>query len=127
MGLLDIHANNGQVIGTAVALNLLLNIPIVAGCAISVLDVLIILIFYNPNGSMRGLRIFEFFVAFLVLGVVVCFAIELSLINVPDLGELFRGYVPSSALIERDGYVTVTHLSNLQLTSHPASSKPAAS
>lgn len=92
-----------QVIGTAVALNLLLHIPLVAGCAISIVDVLIILIFYNPNGSMRGLRIFEVFVAFLVLGVVVCFAIELSLIEVGNLRELFRGYLPSSALIERDG------------------------
>lgn len=100
-----------QVIGTAIALNLLLHIPLVAGCAISILDVLLILMFYRPGnsmrpgGSLRGLRVFEFFVAFLVLGVVICFAIELSLVDIPNVRELFRGYLPSRALIERDGCV----------------------
>lgn len=44
-----------------------------AGCAISILDVMIILLFYSPNGSMRGLRLFEASVAGLVLAVVICF------------------------------------------------------
>ena len=52
---------------------------------------------------MRGVRIFEGFVALLVLGVVICFAIELSLIPKQDVGELFRGYLPSDVLIQRDG------------------------
>lgn len=94
-----------QVIGTAIALNLLSNgrLPLVAGCAISILDTLIILLFYNPTGSMRGLRAFEFFVMGLVLAVVVCFCIQMSLIENTSVGEVFRGYLPSSAVVEQKG------------------------
>ncbi|KAJ5871745.1 uncharacterized protein N7529_004098 [Penicillium soppii] len=92
-----------EVVGSAIALNLLLNIPLVAGCAITLVDVLFILIFYRPNGAMWGLRLFEFFVMALVLGVVVCFCIQLSLIQDQSVGEVFRGYLPSSAIIKSEG------------------------
>lgn len=93
-----------EVIGTAIALNLLLNVPLVTGCAISIVDVLVILAFYRPNGSIRGLRLFELFVALLVLGVVVCFCYQLSLIgDRATAREVLRGYAPSSALIESRG------------------------
>ena len=93
-----------EVIGTAIALNVLIKVPLVAGCAISIIDVLIILFFYNPSGmSMRALRLFELFVALLVLGVVICFCYQLSLIQGVGVGEVFRGYLPSSALVESEG------------------------
>lgn len=92
-----------EVIGTAIALNVLLHIPLVAGCAISILDVLIILLFYNPSGSMRALRAFEFFVMALVLGVVICFCFQLSLIKDTSVGEVLRGYLPSSAIVQSQG------------------------
>ncbi|KAE8133416.1 natural resistance-associated macrophage protein-domain-containing protein [Aspergillus pseudotamarii] len=92
-----------EVVGSAIALNLLLKIPLVAGCAITLADVLFILIFYKPDGSMLGLRIFEFFVMGLVLGVVVCFSIQLSLIRDQSVGDVFRGYLPSSAIVESTG------------------------
>ncbi|GAB1192274.1 hypothetical protein APSETT444_001463 [Aspergillus pseudonomiae] len=41
-----------EVVGSAIALNLLLKIPLVAGCAITLADVLFILIFYKPDGVM---------------------------------------------------------------------------
>ena len=90
-------------IGSAIALNLLLKIPLVGGCAITLVDVLLILIFYSPNGSVRRLRFFEYFVAALVLAVVICFCIQLSLISETSVGEVFRGYLPSSALVEGQG------------------------
>ncbi len=62
---------------------------------------MIILIFYQPNGSMRGLRTFEFFVMALVLAVVICFCIQLSLIQNTTPGEVFLGYLPSRFLIEQ--------------------------
>lgn len=93
-----------EVIGTAIALNLLLNVPLVAGCAISIVDVIVILFFYRPNrGTMRGLRLFEFFVALLVMGVVVCFCFQLSLIKDTGVGEVFKGYLPSKALVQGQG------------------------
>ena len=52
---------------------------------------------------MRGLRVFEYGVMALVLGVVVCFCIELSLIRVTNVGSLFRGFLPSSALVQSEG------------------------
>ncbi|KAL5340480.1 natural resistance-associated macrophage protein-domain-containing protein [Aspergillus crustosus] len=92
-----------EVVGSAIALNLLLHIPLVAGCAITLADVLFILIFYRPNGSMVGLRLFEFFVMALVLGVVICFCIQLSLIKEQSVGDVFRGYLPSSAIVQSNG------------------------
>ena len=89
-------------IGTAIALNLLIpQIPLVAGCALSILEVMLILVFYRPSGSMRGLRAFEYFVMLLVLAVVVCFCVELSLIRNTSAAEVLRGYLPSRALVEQ--------------------------
>ncbi|KAF2734263.1 natural resistance-associated macrophage protein [Polyplosphaeria fusca] len=90
-----------EVIGTAIALNILLKVPLVAGCAISIVDVLLILIFYRPSGTMRALRAFEFFVMALVLGVVVCFCFQLSKITAP-VGDVFRGFLPSSTLVQSE-------------------------
>ncbi|GME24782.1 Natural resistance-associated macrophage protein [Neofusicoccum parvum] len=92
-----------EVIGTAISLNVLLKVPLVAGCAISIVDVLIILLFYKPSGSMRALRYFEYFVMLLVLGVVVCFCFQLSLIKDTPVGDVFRGYLPSKAIVESKG------------------------
>ncbi|KAL8949714.1 MAG: hypothetical protein Q9222_004206 [Ikaeria aurantiellina] len=92
-----------EVIGSAIALNLLLKIPLVGGCALTLVDVLIILIFYSPDGSMRRLRAFECFVMCLVLGVVICFCVQLSYIQKTSVGEIFRGYLPSSAVVEGEG------------------------
>lgn len=90
-----------EVIGTAIALNLLEpRIPLVAGCAISIADVLIVLLFFNSKGSMKGIRVFEVFVAALVLAVVVCFCVQLGLIKNTTAGEVFLGYLPSHALVQ---------------------------
>lgn len=56
---------------------------------------------------MKGLRAFEMFVMALVLGVVICFCIQLSLIKDTPVGDVFRGYLPSSAIIEAQGYVNL--------------------
>ncbi|KAJ6060981.1 hypothetical protein N7444_001677 [Penicillium canescens] len=92
-----------EVIGFAIALNLLIpQVPLVAGCAISIIDVMVILLFYRPEGSMKGLRYFEMFIISLVLAVVVCFCVQMSLIRVTTPGEVFKGYLPSKSLIESE-------------------------
>lgn len=53
---------------------------------------------------MWGLRLFEYFVMALVLAVVVCFCIQLALIEDQSIGQVFRGYVPSSAVVQSQGY-----------------------
>ncbi|KAM5347361.1 hypothetical protein ACJ41O_010366 [Fusarium nematophilum] len=93
-----------EVIGFAIALNLLIpQVPLVAGCAISIADVMVILLFYRPENSMKGLRLFEYFIICLVLGVVVCFCIQLSLIQDTPVGQVFKGYLPSGAIVEQEG------------------------
>ncbi|KAJ0343179.1 hypothetical protein COL154_011386 [Colletotrichum chrysophilum] len=93
-----------EVIGFAVGLNLLIPaIPLVAGCAISILDVMVILFFYRPHGSMKALRTFEYFIVGLVMAVVVCFCIQLSLIQETPVGDVFEGYLPSHAIVEAKG------------------------
>ncbi|KAL5614682.1 uncharacterized protein BROUX77_000519 [Berkeleyomyces rouxiae] len=93
-----------EVIGFAIGLNLLApKVPLVVGCAISILDVMVTLMFYQPHGSIRGLRFFEMFIVSLVMGVVVCFCIQLSMINDTPIGDVFRGYLPSSAILESKG------------------------
>ncbi|EXJ81799.1 manganese transporter [Capronia coronata CBS 617.96] len=92
-----------EVIGSAIALNLLLHIPLVAGCAITLVDVLLLLMLYRPDGSMGRLRLFEYFVMGLVLGVMVCFCVQLSFIQNTTAGEVFQGYLPSSAIVNGNG------------------------
>ncbi|KAL2433926.1 Manganese transporter SMF1 [Exophiala dermatitidis] len=92
-----------EVIGSAIALNLLLHIPLVAGCAITLVDVLLLLLLYRTDGSMTRIRLFEYFVMGLVLGVMVCFCIQLSFIRDTSAGEVFKGYLPSSAIVENNG------------------------
>ncbi|KAI8241916.1 metal ion transporter metal ion transporter [Colletotrichum sp. SAR 10_99] len=92
------------VIGTATALHLLIpKLPLLACVILTLLDVVFIVIFYRPDGSMRGLRLFEIGVCFLVLGVVVCFCIQLSLIQNTTVGQVFRGYLPSGSIIQTQG------------------------
>lgn len=92
------------VIGTATALHLLIpRLPLIACVVLTIVDVVFIVVFYRPDGSMRGLRIFEIGVCVLVLGVVVCFCIQLSLIEDTTVGQVFRGYLPSSSIIETQG------------------------
>jgi metal iron transporter len=68
---------------------------------------------------MKGLRIFEYFVVALVLGVVICFCIQLSLIENTSVGEVFRGYLPSSAIVEPNGFVPLPSPTAIQkLTFH---------
>merc|ERR1712169_103364 len=52
---------------------------------------------------MTKLRLFEYFVMALVLGVVICFCIQLSYIQDASVGEVFKGYLPSSAIIKDNG------------------------
>jgi metal iron transporter len=39
----------------------------------------------------------------LVLGVVICFCIQLSLIKEQSVRDVFRGYLPSSAIVQSKG------------------------
>lgn len=90
-----------EVVGTAIALQILFNIPLTTGVILTVLDVLIILMCYRPDGkSMKKVRMFELFVGTLVICTVACFILELFKISVPDKKELFAGFAPSTVIFK---------------------------
>ncbi|CUS22864.1 LAQU0S07e01860g1_1 [Lachancea quebecensis] len=90
-----------EVVGTAVALQILFKIPLLWGVLLTVLDVLAILIFYRPEEhSMKQVRFFEIFVTTLVSATVICFLLELFKISVPHKAELFKGFLPSKIVFE---------------------------
>ena len=82
-----------EVIGTAIALNLLFGIPLVLGATLTACDVLLILLLQH-----RGFRWLEAFIISMITVIAVCFAIELVLAQ-PDLAEVARGFVPSSEIV----------------------------
>ncbi|TEY58704.1 hypothetical protein BOTCAL_0202g00070 [Botryotinia calthae] len=91
------------VIGTAIPLNLLNpKITLIAGCVISVSDTLFILLFYNPDGSLRRLRFFELFISVFVFAIFIRFCIELSFTTAPA-GEVFKGLLPSKTIFAGQG------------------------
>lgn len=92
-----------EVIGTAISLNILFGIPLALGVVLTVVDVLIVLMAYKSNGSLRLIRWFEMFVSVLVAATVVCFTIELFYADLGSAKELFSGFLPSRAAIEGDG------------------------
>lgn len=83
-----------EVIGTAIALNLLFGIPLAWGVAITALDVLIVLWL-----QQKGFRLLEALVIALVAVVGLCFLFELF-ISRPDLGAVARGFVPSPEILQ---------------------------
>lgn len=93
----------GQVIGTAIALNILIpKLPLAAACVISVVDTLFILLFYNSDGQLRRIRLFEAVIALLVLAVVVTICVTLGMISAPA-GKVFRGFLPSREIFVSEG------------------------
>jgi manganese transport protein len=82
-----------EVIGAAVALNLLFGLPLLVGVCITVLDVLIILYL-----QQHGFRYVEALVLGLIIAIGLSFAVELYLAR-PDPGGILRGFVPTTAIL----------------------------
>jgi manganese transport protein len=82
-----------EVIGSAIALNLLFGIPLPWGIAITALDVLLVLLLQN-----KGFRLLEALVVVLIATIAGCFLFEI-VISRPDLGAVARGFVPGVAIL----------------------------
>ncbi|KAJ6257039.1 hypothetical protein Dda_7923 [Drechslerella dactyloides] len=96
----------GSVIGFAIGVNLLNpGIPLPAACAISLADTLIILFFYQPWGSLKWLRAFEFFIGAFVFATVITVVYLLALIDTDNApaGEVFLGFLPTRTAFVGDG------------------------
>jgi manganese transport protein len=83
-----------EVIGAAIALNLLFGIPLLYGVILTALDVLIILFLQN-----KGFRFIEAFVIGLIAIIGLCFGLELFWAN-PDMAGVMRGFVPTAEIVK---------------------------
>ncbi|WP_420872707.1 Nramp family divalent metal transporter [Paenibacillus ehimensis] len=82
-----------EVIGSAIALQLLFGIPLLYGVMITVLDVLLVLLLQN-----KGFRYIETLVIVLIATIGACFAVEIFL-SKPDIGGIARGFVPTAEIV----------------------------
>jgi manganese transport protein len=82
-----------EVIGSAIALNLLFGIALPWGIAITSLDVLIVLFMQH-----RGFRLLEALVVVLIATIAGCFLFEI-LIAKPDAAAVLGGFVPRASIL----------------------------
>jgi manganese transport protein len=90
-----------EVIGSAIALNLLFGIPLIAGVCITALDVLVVLFLQN-----KGFRYIESLVITLIAVVGGCFAWEI-IVSRPDLLGIAKGFVPSAKVVVDPGMLYI--------------------
>jgi manganese transport protein len=82
-----------EVLGAAIALQLLFGIPLLWGVCLTATDVFLVLYLQN-----RGFRYVEAIVVTLILGIAGCFAIELWMAT-PAVGALAAGLIPRFEII----------------------------
>lgn len=82
-----------EVLGAAIALQLLFGIPLLWGVCLTSLDVLLVLYMQH-----RGFRLVEALVVALILGIAGCFGVELWLAR-PDVGQMAASLVPQTEIL----------------------------
>src|SRR5262245_4687920 len=82
-----------EVVGSAIALNLLFGIPLIAGVILTALDVMIVLFLQG-----KGFRVLECMVASLILIIGGCFAYELIVAR-PPMGATALGLIPRIEIV----------------------------
>jgi manganese transport protein len=82
-----------EVVGAAIALNLLFGLPLIWGVCLTALDVLVVLYLQN-----KGFRYVEALVVALIVCIAACFAVQIWL-SKPDLGAVALGFVPRAEIL----------------------------
>lgn len=90
-----------EVVGSAIALQLLFGIPLVWGCVITAADVLAVLYLQN-----RGFRKVEAIVVVLIATIALCFASELFFSR-PHLPDVLAGFIPRAQILAHPGMLYV--------------------
>lgn len=91
-----------EVIGSAIALNLLFHIPLLWGVLITTLDVLLLLLL-----QQRGFRYIEALVIVLIATIATCFGLEL-LFSRPEITPLLAGFLPSPSVVTDPGKLFIS-------------------
>jgi len=82
-----------EVIGTAIALQLLFGIPLIGGALITALDAFLLLLLMNT-----GFRFLEAFVIALLIVIATCFAIQIAA-AAPPVAAILNGFIPSPEIV----------------------------
>lgn len=91
-----------EVIGSAIALQLLFHIPLIIGVCITALDVLLILFLEN-----KGFRYIEAIVVTLTATIGICFGLEILFAR-PEIGGILHGmFIPSTQIVSDPGMLYV--------------------
>ncbi len=90
-----------EVIGSAIALNLLFGVPLMAGVCITSLDVLFVLFLQN-----KGFRYIEALVITLIIIIGGCFAWEI-VVSHPNFLGIAKGFVPSPKIVSDPGMLYI--------------------
>lgn len=90
-----------ELLGSAIALQIIFGIPLFFGAIITALDVLLLLAL-----SRLGYRWLEALVAVLVLTVAACIGVELLLAK-PVVADLLAGFIPTTAVVTQPGMLFV--------------------
>lgn len=100
-----IFTDLAEVVGSAIAFNILFGIPLQIGVVLTILDVLVIIFAYNPDGSMKHIRKFELFVSAFVLSTFCCFIVLLTKVDISSKLEVLEGFLPTPVLFKEKNAV----------------------
>ncbi|KYQ91317.1 natural resistance-associated macrophage protein [Tieghemostelium lacteum] len=104
-----ISTDLAEVIGTAIGLKLLFNVPMIAGVIITAVDTLLFLLIQR-----FGPRKLEFLMLLLLSAITSCFIVELFLCK-PSAKDVFKGFVPS---LNRDSVFIATSIVGATVMPH---------
>ncbi|CAO3425658.1 Nramp family divalent metal transporter [Azospirillum endophyticum] len=90
-----------EVIGTAIALNLLFGIPLIGGALITALDAFLVLLLMQ-----RGFRYMEAFVVALLTVIAGCFLVQI-VAAAPPVAAVLHGFVPTTEVVTNPGMLYV--------------------
>ena len=90
-----------EVIGSAIALNLLFHIPILLGVCITALDVFALLFLQR-----KGFRYLEALVITLIAVIGICFGLEI-LFSHPQMAGVVAGFIPKAEIISHPGMLFI--------------------
>ncbi len=90
-----------EVIGSAIALNLLFGLPLTVGVMLTVLDVLLLLLLQH-----KGFRFIESLVASLILIILISFTYEL-VVSRPDVQGMIGGLLPRPEIVTTPGMLYI--------------------
>ncbi|WP_215748754.1 MULTISPECIES: Nramp family divalent metal transporter [unclassified Gluconobacter] len=90
-----------EVIGTAVALQLLFGLPLLGGALLSILDAFVVLLLMG-----RGFRYLEAFVIGLLSIIAVCFGVQL-VAAAPPVAAILKGLIPAPEIVTTPGMLYI--------------------